>query len=273
MLQNLHTHCTFCDGKDTPEQMVQRAVELGFDSLGFSSHAMTDAHTQYELKDVEGYKTEINRLKEKYAGKIEIFLGCELDYYSAGIMPTDGFEYTIGSVHVTKLPDGRSVTYDECYEWAKEYVEDYFGGDSLAYARLYFDTVADLPNRLGNFDIVGHFDLLTKYSEEHPELIDLDSKKYKSIALEALHALREKKEIFEVNTGAIGRGYRTTPYPAPFILDEMKRLDCKIVLTSDCHNRDFLDCNFKESYEYIRAHGFEEISYLTSNHGVLGHKI
>ena len=123
-----------------------------------------------------------------------------------------------------------------------------------------------------DYDIVGHFDVLTKFLERHPEMIATDTKEYKTMALEALHAVREKHEIFEVNTGAISRGHRTTPYPAPFILDEMKRLDCKLVLTSDCHAKDFIDCNFNEAREYIKAHGFDTLYYLTDN-GFVGEKI
>lgn len=37
--QNLHTHSTFCDGKDTPEEMVLTVMEKGFSSVGFSGHA------------------------------------------------------------------------------------------------------------------------------------------------------------------------------------------------------------------------------------------
>ena len=41
MLSNLHTHSTFCDGRNTPEQVVTAAIEQGFDSVGFSSHGYT----------------------------------------------------------------------------------------------------------------------------------------------------------------------------------------------------------------------------------------
>ena len=37
--QNLHTHCTHCDGKDTPEEMIETALSLGFTGLGFSAHS------------------------------------------------------------------------------------------------------------------------------------------------------------------------------------------------------------------------------------------
>lgn len=39
MIQNLHAHTTFCDGKDTPEELVHEAIRMDMDSLGFSSHA------------------------------------------------------------------------------------------------------------------------------------------------------------------------------------------------------------------------------------------
>ena len=32
MIQNLHTHTTFCDGKNTPEEMVQAAISLGMEA-------------------------------------------------------------------------------------------------------------------------------------------------------------------------------------------------------------------------------------------------
>ena len=36
---NLHTHTLFCDGRDTPEDMVLSAIEKGFSVLGFSGHS------------------------------------------------------------------------------------------------------------------------------------------------------------------------------------------------------------------------------------------
>ena len=39
ILSNAHTHTTFCDGKNTAEEMVQAALDNGFVSLGFSGHS------------------------------------------------------------------------------------------------------------------------------------------------------------------------------------------------------------------------------------------
>lgn len=263
MLQNLHTHTLFCDGADTPKEMIDKAIALGFDSIGFSSHAPTSVHTDWEMSDTDSYKKEISELKVLYREKIKIFLGVELDYYSPKTINHDSFDYKIGSVHMA-FKDGRQIDFDNTAKASESYIREYFGGNSLNYAKLYYETIADMPSVL-DYDIVGHFDLLTKFSEKHPNLIDVQSKAYKNTALEALYAVREKKDLFEINTGAISRGYRTTPYPASFILGEMKQLNCKLLLTSDCHNKNFLDCNFKEAKEYVKAHGFDELYYLTEN--------
>ena len=252
-----------CDGKNSPEEMIVSAIDRGFDSLGFSGHCPTLYNTSWEMHALAEYAEKITELKKKYGEKIEIFLGTELDYYAAPEVFNIKYDYTLGSVHM--LPkNGILVDFDHSAEKTRKHIEEDFGGDSIAYARAYYALVAALPDKM-DYDIVGHFDLITKFSEKHPDLIDLDAKEYKSAALEALHAVRAKKEFFEVNTGAISRGHRTTPYPAPFILDEMKKLDCKLVLTSDCHDMNALTCGFDEAKEYIKAHGFDTLYFLCKN--------
>ncbi len=271
MLQNLHTHSTFCDGKNTPEQIVERAIELGFDSIGFSSHAPTCFCESCELRDVDEYVRAINALKEKYSGKTDIFLGIEMDYYSAGLVDTSRFDYSIASVHEMKRENGEILYFDYSADRSREDINTLFGGDGVAFAKLYYQRLAELPT-LFKADIVGHFDLITKYSERHPELIDTDSAAYRSAALEALHALRESFDLFEVNTGAIGRGYKKHPYPAPFILKELKALGAKLVITSDCHKMEFLDTGLKEARSLLSSLGFSEIYNLTAE-GFKGEKI
>ena len=39
ILSSAHVHTTFCDGKTTAQDMAQTAYEMGFVSLGFTSHA------------------------------------------------------------------------------------------------------------------------------------------------------------------------------------------------------------------------------------------
>lgn len=271
MLQNLHTHTKYCDGRNTPTEMAERALELGFTSLGFSSHANTRFNDVCEMRiNVESYIDEINRLKSVYDGRLKIYLGTELDYYSEGMMPEDKFDYLIASVHYA-IKNGEKVCYDYSVEHSRDAINRLFGGSGLAYAKAYYETMADMPNHIRG-DFVGHFDLLTKYEFKAPDLFDTGCPEYRKMAIEALVAVREKYEFFEVNTGTIARGYKSVPYPAPFILDQMRERDCKLVITTDCHNKDYLDCGFGDALQLVRAHGFSEIYELTDK-GFVGRKI
>ena len=88
--QNLHTHSIYCDGKNAPEETVKRALELGFNSIGFSGHSPTSYSDAYHFDKTEEYKKEIYRLKEKYRGIIDVYCGLEFDMYSG--VDTTGYD-------------------------------------------------------------------------------------------------------------------------------------------------------------------------------------
>ena len=270
MLQNLHTHINMCDGKNTAEEMLLSAIGCGFDSLGFSSHSRTLRGLFWELDSEEEYKREITALKSRYGDRIKIYLGLEADYMSAGLFNPRDYDYIIGSVH-TRLVGEQAVAFDNSASETAKHIREVFNSEPLRYTGAYYELVADMPRRL-DFDIVGHFDVVSKFSERAPDLIDFEDKRYINQSLEALHAVREKKEFFEVNTGAIARGYKSVPYPAPHLLKEMKTLNCKLVLTSDSHSTDSLSFAFSETKEYLRSLGFDTLYYLGDS-GFFGEKI
>lgn len=259
-LQNLHTHTTYCDGVDTPEQMIIAAIDKGFGGIGFSGHSYmyyAEDHSM-SLQGTEKYKAEIVLLKEKYRDKIDVFCGLEFDMYSE--IDLSGYDYLIGSVHYLKCGN-EIVGFDRSAEVVRSVIDTYFDGDGMRYAKAYYQTLAELP-KYGSFDIVGHFDLITKHSDKI-NFFDEASTEYKNCVLEAAYALRGKIPLFEVNTGAIARGYRNTPYPTMHIVKELKNMGFGVCITSDCHNAKHLDCGFGESAELLRACGFQEKYILT----------
>jgi len=68
-----------------------------------------------------------------------------------------------------------------------------------------------------------------------------------------------------VNTGAMARGYKTTPYPARFILEEIKSLGGSVILSSDCHDADKLTFAFDESVKLLKEIGFTHVDRLTAD--------
>ena len=69
--------------------------------------------------------------------------------------------------------------------------------------------------------------------------------------------------IFEINTGAISRGWRTSPYPAPEILKEVRRRGGHVMINSDSHATDTIDCAFETAAELARACGFTSVKIIT----------
>ncbi len=260
-VQNLHTHTHYCDGKDAPEVMVRRAIELGFSSLGFSGHISMPMETVYamSMEKTAAYIEEIRQLKQKYRDVLDIYLGIENDLYSEA--STKEYDYVIGSVHYVKK-NGVLRDVDSSLAFTKATIDEFYGGDAFAYAKAYYEGVMSLCETK-KFDFVGHFDLLNKFCDSE-DLFDIGSEKYQKLALEALHTVKERCDIFEVNTGAISRGYRKTPYPEPFLLREMKKIGAYVILTSDCHDARYLNCGFEDAYDLIRSCGFKCLLYRTS---------
>ncbi len=260
-LQNLHTHSTYCDGKDTLEEMIQGAIAKGFDSIGFSGHSYMSFSPKISmsLEGTEEYKREIAALKKKYEGKIDIFCGLEFEMYSE-VNDLADYDYLIGSAHYFYI-DGTHVGFDRDEKTVRSVIETHFENDPMQYAAAYYELVTHLPE-YGKFDILGHFDLVAKHAEA-PNFLDVTSPEYLNYAYEAIDALRGKIPFFEVNTGAIARGYRTSPYPAAPIVKRL--LDCGFlpVISSDCHDKTKLDCAFEDAARLLESCGAKERYILT----------
>ena len=259
-LQNLHQHTTFCDGKNTPEELVTYAIANGFGGIGFSGHCYMPFAEYYcmSLERTKEYRNEIARLKEVYGDRIDIFCGIEFD--SCCPERPQGYDYVIGSLHGLRF-DGVDYEFDGIADHFRLMIDGHFDGDGMAFAKEYYRQLAQLPD-FGDCDIIGHFDLITKHRDT-VNFFDSDAKEYRNAALEAAEALAGRIPYFEVNTGAIARGYRTTPYPDPFIIKHMKQLGFGAVISSDCHNKHLMDFQFEEAKQLLRECGYKEFFVLT----------
>ena len=249
---NIHSHTTFSDGRDSAEDMVRAALALGFHTLGFSEHGCADYDDSAmpACREPE-YRAEVLRLRNEYAGKIDLLLGCEHDWLS----PPSRFEYdyTIESVHYVPK-DGQLW----CVDWSREIFADavrtLYGGDVYALCRDYFRTVCESIEGT-SADVLGHIELVMKFNEAR-DLFDDADPRYLGPAQACAELAARSGRLVEINTGAIAKGYRTQPYPGPAMLKRVRECGGRVILSSDCHNRDYLDCGFAEAAELARACGF-----------------
>lgn len=254
IFRDLHTHTTFCDGANTAEEMVLAAIEKGMKTIGFSGHAYTEFVDDccMSIEGTEQYCLEIARLKEKYNGKIEILCGIEQDYYST--FPAEGYDYVIGSVHYIEK-NGKYYSVDHSEEYYLNTIKE-FGGDFIAFSEIYFDTVAKVYEKTG-CDIIGHFDLTAKFNGDGNKYFDETDPRYVKAAEKAIKHLLKSGKPFEINTGAIHRGYRSYPYPAPHFLKFIYENGGKVILSSDSHSANTLLYEFEKWAPFAKEIGFE----------------
>ena len=230
---DLHMHTTYGDGRNSPEEMVLSAISMGMERIGFSEHSSVPFNPREGMSgdSVRKYIDEITELKEKYRGRIEILCGIEKDYYSE--QDVSDFDYVIGSVHYLKK-DSAYFAVDDTPEKLKQALDEHYGGDFRALAEDYFDTVSRVAEKT-RADIIGHFDLITKYIETGLGP-DTEDPGYIAAWQRAADRLLPLGIPFEINTGAISRGWRTSPYPEKRILDYLRLRGGRFLLSSDSHS-------------------------------------
>lgn len=311
---DLHMHTTYCDGKDPAEAMVLSAIDNGLSFAGISGHSFTPHDQCYCMtrEGTERYIEEIRTLKQKYADRICLLLGTELDRYAD--IDLSPYDYWIGSVHYVFSEEGKrkrdeilarhsggaargasaaeTAASDDELEALVKYTdwspvddgpedlqrfalgENYQSADPaekkaslMDVAELYFDTVGEIVAAT-DCDIIGHFDLITKFNEP-AEIYDTSDARYIAAWKKAVDRIFDDcaerykngyrnrleklgvfaagdKPVFEINTGAISKGYRTKPYPAADQIAYIKSKGGILILSSDSHAAGTICSGFEE---------------------------
>lgn len=258
-LQDLHTHSCFDDGNASLEQMVRAGIDKKLSAIGLSIHSPISGQGDWtaDPESLPDFLQEARRLKNAYGDRITVYCGIEYDVRSN--LDLSGFDYVIGSLHATVTPSG-SFDADNTAQIAQAGVEAFFDCDADAAAEAFFAQYASVAEN-SEIDIVGHFDLLTKFDDKIG-LYDAQSPRFLDAAYGAMEMLTNAGKLFEINSGAISRGYRTSPYPSKTLLTRLRELNGRILLSSDAHSTDGVGFYFKEMLELSKFFGFSEIWML-----------
>ncbi len=262
ILTDYHVHSNLADGKDDPETVAITAVKKGFSILGFSEHCpMTDGR-DWGMKQsrLDEYCRKVQALKAQHSHCMEILLGIEQDYHAP--KAEGNFDYVIGSVHGFDCGD-RIQDVDETLPLLEKVIAEQFGGDAYAMVEHYYEMVGDVWNKT-RCDIIGHLDLITKWQEQKV-LFDESHPRYVNAARAAIDRLIPSGALFEINAGAIGRGYRTDPYPAIPLLKYIREKGGEIILNGDTHDARKLGAFQQLCADHAKAAGFTKAVILTAN--------
>lgn len=264
-LSNYHSHCTFCDGRSTPEDFVKFAISHGFRAYGFSSHSPLPFETFWNMskEDVPEYLAEINRLKTKYIDRIEIYTALEIDYLDETYNPSIAYfqdmplDYRIGSIHFLPLSEHLSeenmVCIDGSFADYKASVDRYFEGDISKLVTRYFDSTLKMIE-VGGIDIVGHMDKI--YMNGHKcKGFSFDADWYQKPFRAALDLIAEKGLMVEVNTKNLMKKQQV--FPRREYLRLLKDMNIPVMVNSDCHYPDLVNDGRAEAFEFLKEAGFK----------------
>ena len=252
---NYHTHTTFCDGKDTAEDIVKYAVSLGMTHLGFSGHMDPEIHMDFPL-----YAAEIGRLKRfgKENG-LDILTGVELDVLYEPAF-TEEVEYMIGSTHYLDVVTEEPTSIDSSPEHVAFICDNFYSGDYYKMAQAYYELESSVYDRL-HCTFIGHFDLITRFNDDMHFLDETDPR-YQKAALSAMEYLVKKDVPFEINCGAVNRRRKKELYPHPVLLRALHDLGGRIIINSDAHQKELLMGAFGQARACALACGFKTTNIL-----------
>ncbi len=248
--------------------MCAEAARRELYAIGFSAHAplpplFPAGPTSWHLKSerLEEYARTVREARERWRGRLEVFLGLEIDWIRECCGPADGrfdpigLDYSIGSVHYLFPGMGRpGFTVDGPQEEWEQGVTEGYEGDPEAAAGAYWKAITEMVEA-GGFDIVGHLDLVKK-NNRGERRFDETGRAYRDAAMEAVEAIARKGVIVEVNTGGLNRGSTAEAYPAKWILDELHSRSVRIIIAADAHAPSHLGGYYEEARRTLRAAGY-----------------
>lgn len=259
--QDLHTHSLYDDGTAAPQAMAESAWQKGLSVFGCSLHSPLSgeaASWSGKKENIAAFLKDMQAVKEKFSGDMDVYAGMEYDVLSEPVF--EGFDYVIGGSHEI-CAGGKRWSADWKPSITKQMIREVFEGDSGAAAAVYFaqmEKLADLPQ----VNAVAHFDLITKFNEPEP-LYDTQCEAYRRAAEKAMERLVAAGKIFEINSGAVSRGFRTGFYPARELLCLLREMNGKIFFSSDAHAVENVGFAQEQERDFALSCGFQEIWILT----------
>ena len=223
-LTNYHSHCLYCDGRANMEDFIRFAISEGFSSYGISSHAPLPFSTAWTMEwdRMDDYLSEFSRLKGKYADKIELAIGLEIDYLNEESHPA--------------IPRFQELPLD--------YV-----------VHLYYKNLLRMVE-LGGFDILGHADKMHyNASCYRPGL--LDEPWYDALVRDYFAEIARHGYIVEINT----KSYHDlgTFYPNERYFPLLKELGIRVQVNSDAHYPERINNSRAEALAALKKVGFDTV--------------
>jgi len=257
----MHMHTHYGDGRNSPEEMVLGAIARGFSSVGIAEHAWSpyDLDVCIPKSKMEAYRTDLARVKEKYAGTIEVCCGVEVDFYN--LYGKGNWDYVVGSVHYVRgEKTGEYYPVDRYPADFEEGIED--AGGTQNFIEAYGASVLQLAEQYRP-TILGHIDVIAKLNRGG-RFFDTGASWHKAMWEKIVRVIAKSGCVTEVNTGGMARGYTDEPYPSADLLRMLYREGAPVTLSSDAHEEQMLAYGFDQALQLLREVGYKSVKLWQS---------
>ena len=282
----LHTHTEFCDGSGSVEDYCRAAFDKGFVSLGFSAHAPLpgslgiQSNWHVAEKNLDAYLAAVDKAKQKWRGKLDVYAGLEVDFIRDCSGPSDALyqnlnlDYIIGSVHCV-LPPGCDVHWAESFTGSNKLlcidgspqeleliIDKGFHGDAQKLVEAYYNDVIAMCSA-GGFSILAHADLIVK-NNGGERFFSVHDNYYSACIARLCAALAGSNIVVEVNTGGLNRRKTDAPYPSPAMLKLMHQQGIPATINADAHTPEHLDGFYDTARAALQSAGYTSFMLFAS---------
>lgn len=258
---NFHTHCHLDDGKMPLENYAIEAIRNNMAALGFSAHAPLPLENEWSLtkESFQAYLLEARQVKEKFKNQIPIYISLEMDYIPgltkdfAQWVKEGDLDYTLGSIHLVKNPDGNGYWFiDGPEEGYLIGARDLFNMDFKKAVKAFYDQSIGMI-KTQKPQIIGHLDKVKMYNRE--KWFSENDKWYRDLVYKLLDEIKTAGTIVEVNTRGKYSGKTDALFPSPWIIKACVERDIPLMLSADAHHPSQLCMLFDETTEILRNCG------------------
>ena len=268
MKNNYHTHSTFCDGKEPIDLFVQRASQLHYNQLGFSSHAPVPFENDFGICEeaIPDYTATIHALQSQYPD-LQLFCGLECDFIPGMTKPFSYFkntfhlDYIIGGVHLVRQPHSDHIWFidgskREIYD---DGLAEYFGGDVRKAVTAFWEQSFEMIETQ-QFDIIAHFDKIKMHNQKR--FFTEEEDWYTKLADHCIELIHQKHLIVEINTRGIYKGRCPDYYPSDYLLKQVAHYHIPVVVSTDAHKSEELALGRDEAIEHLKSLGINYLMYI-----------
>lgn len=247
-----HSHSNYSqDCRETPEQLLAAAEQKQIDILAITDHA--DFVPGDSIFDPAVYLKHLRRLATGNA-RVKLLVGVELGIQAEhadrcrNFIAGHQFDFVIASLHRARELD---FYYGEFYREHTSVHECW---------QIYLEEALKAVKAFSDFDIVGHIDIIRRYSLTKLTLIPDD---LLPLLDELLIWLIDNRKGIEINTS--GKRYGLDSFhPYPAILRRYRQLGGEIVtIGSDSHGSASLGEGFAEAVDLLKECGFDRLAWFS----------